>query len=53
MSDDGRNRLGYWVPIAISLGTLAVAVIAFIAFIAGLSALPILAVLILKKEGLL
>lgn len=48
MNDDGRNRLGYWIPIAISLGTLAVAVIAFIA---GLSALPILAVLILKKEG--
>lgn len=23
MNDDGRNRLGYWVPIAISLGTLA------------------------------
>lgn len=23
MNDDGRSRLGYWVPIAISLGTLA------------------------------
>lgn len=23
MNDDGRNRIGYWTPIVLSLGTLA------------------------------